>query len=55
MRSSNQLGPDHLGAQGLGPSPEFAIRRDERDRLVGRFGHDLHERVIAAALGVDAP
>jgi hypothetical protein len=45
--------PDHLGTQRLGPAPELAIRGDQRDRLVGRSGHHVDERIIATALGVD--
>lgn len=45
--------PDHLGPQGLSPSPELAISGDERDNLVGRPSHDMDERVIATAFSVD--
>ena len=45
--------PDHLGPQGLGPSPELAIRCYERDGLIGRLSHDIDERVIATSLSVD--
>ncbi len=46
------VGPDDNGSQGLGPLPQFAIRCDESDRLIGCLCHDIDERVIAAALGM---
>jgi len=48
------VGPDHVGAQCLGPTPELAIGRDEYDLLVGRTTGDVDQHVVAAAaLGMD--
>jgi hypothetical protein len=43
---------DHVGSERLGPSPQFAIRRDECDPLIGRTTGDVNEQVVAAADGV---
>jgi hypothetical protein len=46
--------PDHLSAQGLGPAPELAIGGHEGHRLVGGpLSHDIDERVVATAFGMD--
>jgi hypothetical protein len=46
--------PHHLSSQGLSPSPQLAIRGDERDRLTRDSpSHDIDKRVIATAFGMD--
>jgi hypothetical protein len=51
-KSEEPIGPDHIGSQCLGASPELAIRRDKRDLLIGRTTGDRNEHVVAAADGV---
>jgi hypothetical protein len=51
-KSEEPIGPDHIGSQCLGASPEFAIRRDKCDLVIGRTTGDLDEHVVAAADGV---
>jgi hypothetical protein len=46
-------GRRHVRPQGLGPPPQVAIRRDERDPLAGGVRDDLDEQVVTAAGGME--
>ena len=50
--AKSHFGPDHVGAHGLSPPAQFAIRRDEGDLSIGGTIGDVNERVVAAAGGV---
>ena len=38
-----------MGSQSLGPLPQLAIRRDQRDHLINGIQNDLNEQVVSAA------